>query len=147
MAPLLEELGYSFERAKTNLGLGRMTNIQKKEVVGGPTPCTGTVRRKVSTTTTSSLPFRVGGKNDQGAVEKQRTFLRICVKHGPANMGNSDFGSYRPSSNLGPTVHWNRETQPDYEAVIAAVHKVGDRGRCFRLERKGRSLLKGCCRG
>ena len=33
LAPLLEELGYSFERAKTNLGLGRISNIQKKEVV------------------------------------------------------------------------------------------------------------------
>ena len=34
LAPLLEELGYEFERAKTNMGLGRVTNVQKKEEVG-----------------------------------------------------------------------------------------------------------------
>jgi hypothetical protein len=34
LAPLLEDLGYSFARAKTNLGLGRVTNVQKKEQVG-----------------------------------------------------------------------------------------------------------------
>ena len=34
LAPLLEELGYEFERAKTNMGLGRITNVQKKEEVG-----------------------------------------------------------------------------------------------------------------
>jgi hypothetical protein len=34
LAPLLEDLGYTYERAKTNMGLGRITNIQKKEQVG-----------------------------------------------------------------------------------------------------------------
>jgi hypothetical protein len=34
LAPLLDELGYTFVRAKTNLGLGRVTNIEKKEQVG-----------------------------------------------------------------------------------------------------------------
>jgi len=31
LAPLLDELGYSYHRAKTNMGLGRVTNVQKKE--------------------------------------------------------------------------------------------------------------------
>lgn len=31
LAPLLEELGYSFHRAKTNMGLGRITNIQRQK--------------------------------------------------------------------------------------------------------------------
>ena len=31
LSALLDEHGYSFHRAKTNLGLGRMTNVQKKE--------------------------------------------------------------------------------------------------------------------
>jgi hypothetical protein len=31
LAPLLHDLGYTFERAKTNMGLGRVTNIQKVE--------------------------------------------------------------------------------------------------------------------
>ena len=31
LAPLLEELGYTFERAKTNMGLGRVTNVRKED--------------------------------------------------------------------------------------------------------------------
>jgi hypothetical protein len=31
LAPLLANLGYSFERAKTNMGLGRVTNVQRRE--------------------------------------------------------------------------------------------------------------------
>jgi hypothetical protein len=34
LAPLLEDLGYHAARAKTNMGLGRVTNVQKKEQVG-----------------------------------------------------------------------------------------------------------------
>ena len=34
LAPLLEDLGFTFVRAKTNLGLGRVTNVEKKEQVG-----------------------------------------------------------------------------------------------------------------
>ena len=30
LAPLLEELGYGYERAKTNMGLGRITNVRKE---------------------------------------------------------------------------------------------------------------------
>jgi ferredoxin len=33
LAPLLDDLGYKFDRAKTNMGLGRITNIQAKETV------------------------------------------------------------------------------------------------------------------
>lgn len=31
LAPLLAELGYTFERAKTNMGLGRVTNVAERE--------------------------------------------------------------------------------------------------------------------
>ena len=34
LAPLLLDLGYSFERSKTNLGLGRVTNVEAQEKVG-----------------------------------------------------------------------------------------------------------------
>ena len=34
LAPLLKRHGFTFHRAKTNLGLGRITNIQKEESVG-----------------------------------------------------------------------------------------------------------------
>ena len=33
LAPLLDDLGYTFHRAKTNMGLGRITNIQPREAV------------------------------------------------------------------------------------------------------------------
>lgn len=31
LAPLLEDLGFAYERAKTNMGIGRVTNAQQKE--------------------------------------------------------------------------------------------------------------------
>jgi hypothetical protein len=34
LAPLLRDLGYSFERSKTNMGLGRVTNVEVEEKVG-----------------------------------------------------------------------------------------------------------------
>jgi len=34
LAPLLDRLGYTLARAKTNMGLGRITNIHAKEAVG-----------------------------------------------------------------------------------------------------------------
>ncbi len=64
------------------------------------------------------------GKNDQGAVEKLKTFLRICAKYKPANMGNANAGSYIPSRALNPTAHWKRDMQPDYEKVINGIEKV-----------------------
>ena len=65
------------------------------------------------------------GQNDDGAIEKLRTFLRICAKHVPANMGNSYFGSYKPCSDLRPTANWSRDMGRDYESVINGVAKVG----------------------
>jgi hypothetical protein len=54
------------------------------------------------------------GKNDEGAIEKLKTFLRICAKYAPANMGNVNFGSYNSS----------RDANPDYESVINTVKKA-----------------------
>ena len=34
LAPLLQEHGYTFHRAKTNMGLGRITNIERKDKAG-----------------------------------------------------------------------------------------------------------------
>ena len=82
------------------------------------------------------------GKNDEGAVEKLKTFLRICASHKPANMGNSQFGSYRPSKELKPTVHWNRELKVDYDAVIDAVQKVGTVAAVFDSREKAEACLR-----
>ena len=81
------------------------------------------------------------GKNDQGAVDKLKTFLRICAKHKPANMGNSSFGGYRPSCHLWPTVHWKRDNTPDYESVIDAVHKPGTVAAVFESREKVQACL------
>ena len=81
------------------------------------------------------------GKNDQGAVERLRTFLRICAGHKPANMGNSSFGSYRSSENLSPTVHWKRDSTPDYESVIDGTHKSGTVAAVFDSKEKAEACL------
>ena len=65
------------------------------------------------------------GKNDEGAIDKLKTFLRICQKHGPSNMGNGDCGSFKPTPKMNPTQHWNRDPSPDFENVIKGVHKTG----------------------
>jgi hypothetical protein len=82
------------------------------------------------------------GKNDQGAVEKLKTFLRICARHKPSNMGNSSFASYRPSSHLRPTVHWKRDLGADYESVIEAVRRAGTVAAVFDSREKLEACLK-----
>ena len=58
------------------------------------------------------------GKNDEGAVEKLRAFLRICATHKPVNMGNGDLAAYHPSQSAG-----QRDLTLDYNAVIAGISK------------------------
>ncbi len=82
------------------------------------------------------------GKNDEGALEKLKTFLRICASHKPANMGNSQFGSYRSSKELKPTVHWSREVNVDYDAVIDGLHKSGTVAAVFDSKEKAEACLR-----
>lgn len=82
------------------------------------------------------------GKNDEGAVERLKAFLRICADHKPANMGNSSFGSYCPSSNLQPTAHWSRDAAPDHESVIEGVHKPGTVAAVFDSRKKAEDCLR-----
>lgn len=81
------------------------------------------------------------GKNDEGAIEKLRTFLRICAAHQPANMGNGDFAGYRPSQGLGPAAHWKRDLTPDYESVIAGVNKLRTVAAVFDSKEKAEAAL------
>lgn len=64
------------------------------------------------------------GKNDEGAIEKLKAFLRICAKYVPANMGNSNVSSYTPSNQPGSASNWSEDANPDYERVINAIDKV-----------------------
>jgi len=59
------------------------------------------------------------GKNDQGALEKLQRFLKMAIPYGPVNLGDARHGgSLRPCKSMHPTSHWNRDTKPDFEAVV-----------------------------
>jgi len=61
-------------------------------------------------------------KNDQGAVEKLRRFLSICVKYKPVNIGDAKKGGLlRPSGNLTPLAHWRRLDGAKAEDVINGI--------------------------
>src|SRR5512145_1756271 len=62
------------------------------------------------------------GINDDGLVEKYRTFLRLALKHHPVNIGDATKGGMlRPRQNLNPTAHWKRNQLADPEDVIAGI--------------------------
>jgi hypothetical protein len=64
-----------------------------------------------------AIPCR--GKNDQGSLEKLRTFLKMAVPFKPVNLGDARHGGVlRPSQSMNPTSHWKRDMTPDYQAVI-----------------------------
>ena len=81
------------------------------------------------------------GKNDEEAVERLKKFLKICTRHHPVNMGNSTYGAYKPSQGLHPTVHWFRNTEADYDGVIAAVEKIGTVAAVFNTRKKAEQCL------
>lgn len=82
------------------------------------------------------------GKNDEGAVEKLKTFLRICQKHRPANMGNGDRGSYKPTPKMNPTQHWNRDANPDFGDVIEGVQKAATCAAVFGSREQAEACLR-----
>lgn len=60
------------------------------------------------------------------AVEKEREFLRLALKHGPVNIGDAKKGGqFRPQEGLRPSVHWRRDTGPDAQRVIDEVDSRG----------------------
>jgi hypothetical protein len=62
------------------------------------------------------------GKNDVGAPERLRTFLSICVKHEPVNIGDAKKGGLcRPSSDLTPLAHWRRTDGTTVEDVVKGI--------------------------
>jgi hypothetical protein len=65
------------------------------------------------------------GRNDAGALEKLRTFLRMAVPFKPVNLGDArNGGALRPSRGLNPASHWSRDTTPDFAAVIEGLSAV-----------------------
>jgi hypothetical protein len=62
------------------------------------------------------------GRNDQDALPKLRRFLQIALEYKPVNLGDARHGgALRPSRKLNPLAHWNRDVQPDFEAVIEGL--------------------------
>lgn len=65
------------------------------------------------------------GINEAGAMEKQKTFLRLALRHGPVNLGHAAKGSiYRASEHLTPLAHWRRgDDRLDPETVIQGIDR------------------------
>jgi hypothetical protein len=82
------------------------------------------------------------GMNDDGSIERLKSFLTICKRHHPSNMGASGKSSYRPSPSLNPMVHWNRDLQPDFQAVIDGVKSAGTAGAVFDSREKAVACLR-----
>jgi hypothetical protein len=65
------------------------------------------------------------GRNDAGALEKLRTFLKMAVPFQPVNLGDArNGGALRPCRNMTPASHWKRDMTPDFEAVIEGLTAV-----------------------
>lgn len=59
------------------------------------------------------------GKNDEGALEKLKKFLEMAIPFKPVNLGDARHGGcLRPSTEMHPTAHWNRDITPDLKAVV-----------------------------
>lgn len=68
-----------------------------------------------------AIPSR--GNNDQDSVPKLRRFLEMAVPFHPVNLGDARHGgALRPSRSMNPTAHWDRETKPDFAAVITGLN-------------------------
>jgi len=67
-----------------------------------------------------AIPAR--GKNDKDAVPKLRRFLELALEFKPVNLGDARHGgALRPSKNLNPLAHWDRNMAPDFQAVVDGV--------------------------
>jgi hypothetical protein len=59
------------------------------------------------------------GLNDQDSLPKLKRFLELALPLKPVNLGDAIHGgALRPSKNMNPASHWNRDTAPDFAAVI-----------------------------
>ena len=68
-----------------------------------------------------AIPSR--GNNDTDSVPKLRRFLEMALPFQPVNLGDARHGgALRPSRSMNPAAHWNRDTTPDFQAVIAGLN-------------------------
>jgi len=76
------------------------------------------------------IVFAMPGKgfNDEGSLEKARTFLRTAIKYRPINMGNALVNAlYRPEKNLSfITLYFHgRQERTTYEKLIDEIPAAG----------------------
>ena len=59
------------------------------------------------------------GKNDKDALPKLRQFLQMAIPFKPVNLGDARHGGcLRPSNQMSPLNHWQRDMTPDLEEVV-----------------------------
>jgi hypothetical protein len=62
------------------------------------------------------------GRNDKGSLPKLRRFLEIAVPFKPVNLGDAIHGgALRPSRQMNPSSHWNRDLTPNFQSVIQGL--------------------------
>jgi hypothetical protein len=70
------------------------------------------------------IVFAIPSKSnkDPNALPKLHRFLEIALEYKPVNLGETRHGgALRPSKNLGPLAHWNRDMKPDFQGVIKGL--------------------------
>jgi hypothetical protein len=83
------------------------------------------------------------GKNEQGALEKLREFLRLALQFGPVNLGDARHGSaLRPCKNMNPMSHWGRDMNPDFQAVIDGFDHITTAAAVFDDRAKRKNFSK-----
>jgi len=62
------------------------------------------------------------GVNDEGLVDKYRTFARLALAHNPVNVGDATKGGiWRPQPRLNPLAHWRRDERPDPTRLVQDI--------------------------
>src|SRR3954452_17885924 len=83
------------------------------------------------------------GKNEQGALEKVREFLKLAATFGAVNLGEHlDGGALRPCKSMDPSSHWNRHLTPDLQAVIDGLDHLPTVAAVFDDRVKAQHFLK-----
>ena len=83
------------------------------------------------------------GKNEQGALEKLREFLKLAVQFGPVNLGDARHGgALRPCRSMTPTSHWGRDDKRDFQAVIDGLDHITTVAAVFDDRTKAEDFLK-----
>ena len=63
-------------------------------------------------------------RNDIDSIPKLKKFLEMALPFKPVNLGDPVHGgALRPSRDLGPQSHWNRDMKPNLRAVIDGINE------------------------